>query len=323
MSLGKTSTLSAILLSVAFTATNGFCRDEKFENSFRENASIKADLPASVHRFYSDGQASLRCGLISGEGTQSPNVQEQVNVIRTTLTRFPAGARIVSDLKTSGTALCFEGSHIGDANVTETREAEYRRDQNLMRFSQVDLPKIIHEWKHKNDNLDFNGFTLKPRDAAILYRVSECGAYAFEAMTVFDAAQAGVILSSGVDPTHIENNSQKLYAQSILSGQGQEKAWRNTFDECFNYSLKHVYSAAIINAYSKAVDYPPLRNNPNFGRATISNEELMRVALPPGWSIEVFDRTGGNKILSNNRYSDFLSFQELQLRDLQIKIDNP
>ncbi len=273
-------------------------------------------LPAAVQNFYMDGQAAQRCATIDGQGTTSPIVADSVREISTTLNRFPLGHAAVLDLKKSGTVLCFESGPIADNVQGVVRHAEYLRERNMFRVTDADPWQVMHEWKHKKDDINFNNFFYTPRSAVLMLRFSEAGAYTFEAMARHEAQTYGVSVPPYPAGSHI-NQVERAYAATLGRGGTKEQAWRAAFDTTFNIGMLSGYTDHVLGAYQQAVTFAPISQNPNFAKTVVSDEALIKVALPPGWGVEAFRRTGNSEVTKDLTYVGNNLSQEEQLQNLE------
>lgn len=278
-------------------------------------------LPTAVQNFYLDGRASERCSTIDGQGTTSSSVTETVEEIRTTLGRFPLGHAAVLDLRRSGTILCFESSGIPDIATGAQRNAEYRRDLNMLRSTDSDPWRVIHEWKHKWDDIDFNSFHYSPRSAILALRFAEAGAYSFEVMSRQEARSYGVAVSPYPSGSPLDQ-VERAYVETLSRGGTKEQAWRSAFETTFNNGMLSGYTETVLSAYERAVNYAPLRQSPNFARTSVSDEGLITYALPPGWTLESFRRTGSTAVSSDFHYSGNTLNQEERLQTLERALEN-
>ncbi len=272
-------------------------------------------LPAAVQNFYLDGQAAQRCSTIDGEGTTSSTVARTVKEISTTLSRFPLGHAAVLDLQKSGTILCFESSSIPDMAPGVERHAEYRRDLNMLRLTDADPWRVIHEWKHKNDDINFNNFFYTPRSAILVLRFAEAGAYTYEVMARNEARSYGVQV--GPYPAGQLEQLERVYTEALTRGGTKEQAWRAAFETSFNNGMLGSYTENVLGAYEQAISYTPISQNPNFARTTVSNDGLITIALPPGWGLEAFRRTGTADVSRDIRYVGNTLSQEERLQSLE------
>lgn len=273
-------------------------------------------LPMAVQNFYLDGRASERCSTIDGQGTTSSTVIETVEEIRTTLGRFPLGHAAVLDLRQSGTILCFESSAIPDSATGAQRNAEYRRDLNMLRSTDSDPWRVMHEWKHKSDDINFNNFHYTPRSAILALRFAEAGAYSFEVMSRQEARSYGVAVNPYPSGSPLDQ-VERAYVETLSRGGTKEQAWRSAFETTFNNGMLNGYTENVLSAYEQAVNYAPLSQDPNFARTSVSDEGLITYALPPGWTLESFRRTGSAGISSDLRYTGNTLNQEERLQTLE------
>ncbi len=282
------------------------------------DTSHNVELPAGVVHFYRPNNAYQYCTFIDGSTESSGDVLAKADSLRTTLERFPIGQTIVRDLDGSETVLCFEDGPI-PGNNGFSRDAEYRYDQDMMRFGILDAGDAVHEWKHKHDSINFNTFHYTPEAASLLLRFTECGAFAYEVMADNEAAAYGVQLSPE-DESDIKTRMDNEFKRALANGEGIEQAWRNAFDSCFEHGLMSVFSGSVISAYEQAIEIDRFRRDPEFGSQGVSEEFLIQVALPPGWDASVFDQTGTTNIYGNIDYTGHSRNQFDRLEDLHERL---
>ena len=280
----------------------------------------RSDLPSGVVNFYRPNDAYDYCTFIDGSTNSSEDVLDKADSLRTTLERFPIGQSVVRDLDSSKTTLCFEDGPIPGSNGL-SRDAEYRFDQDMMRFGILDAGDAVHEWKHKHDSIDFNTFHYTPETASLLLRFTECGAFAYEVMADNEAAKYGVQLSP-VDESSIKMQMDERFKRALADGESEEQAWRDSFEECYDHGLMNVFSGSVISAYEQAINISRYRRDPEFGSKDVSEEFLMQVALPPGWDISVFEETGDANIYGNINYTRYSRDQYERLEDLREELSN-
>ena len=307
----RNTLLSCIFAFSATAASESYALDQG-QNDINpdETAALSQQSP-------SGGEKSEYCTYIDGGGEIPDRISKKLTIIQTKLNRFPSGQTIYDDMEESDTILCFDDEKIKGQNIDKTRKAEYQREKNLMRLvtSETDVSDIVHEWKHKYDDIDFNSFKYNPHSATMLLRFAECGAYTFEAKTQYETKKYGVNINSADNDNNFEKRVSGVYEKTIKAGGSQEQAWRNGFDECFSIVMKDdIYTDIVLTAYEKALNNSYIRSNPNFAKTGITEEFLIHVALPPGWSVEAFSQTGESDILSNAKYAgyDRDDFERLQ-----------
>lgn len=274
----------------------------------------------SVHNYYLDDGRTADCVLIDGRGADSRRVSRAIGEMRSTLTRFPLGLAAVTDMDSSRTAICYTDGGMRDTVNGVTHDAEYKHRSNLILFSGNDPGHLMHEWKHKHDGIDFDSFEMTPYHAVLTLRFAEAGAYAFEAMARHDARVSGASLPAPAAGSMM-NELVNIYDNTLTRGGTQEQAWRNTFDATFRYNLKDIQTNNVLSAYQQAIALPEIRNREGFAQKTVSQNFLMQVALPPGWDVGVFERTGGNLVLGDVRYVTYQVQDAERLRGIQAELD--
>ncbi|MCB1839623.1 MAG: hypothetical protein KDI61_05105 [Alphaproteobacteria bacterium] len=276
-------------------------------------------LPAAVQNFYLDGSAAQHCATVDGRGTTSTDVQRDARILRTTLNLFPMGHAAVIDLEQSGTVLCFENQTFSDASGTVVRNAEFRREMNMFRLTRPDVGQIMHEWKHKHDDIDFNSFEYTPRSAIMLLRVAEGGAYAYEVMARYEARRQGIFVPNYPEHSFLAK-IENAFHDTLRNGGTIEEAWRSAFDASFNSSVADSYTDNVLAAYEQASNLPGYRLRDGFASVNVTDDVLMRVALPPGWGTETFTRTGSSTLLTNAFYNGTQLRQQVRLERLETEL---
>lgn len=316
----KKQGLREAVLAGVFTLSTGM-------PAFADDAlKTEPEIPATVRNFYIGDFYATSCTFIDGSGTTSPALKARMQGLRGFMEQYPIGRMIVNDLKKERILLCFEDKILSPDGKSE-QGAVYEPKENFIRFS---LPHSIpqeklaanlaHEWDHKNDRIMFADFTYRPWDASTLYRFSECGAFAFQAMAMHEAKKAGVakndFFENGSLVWNVYNAYERGLKANVEGNNGQERAWRGALDACFAAPFKFKNTDMMTEVYRLALSYPIARKS-DFAMQRVTNSMLDEVVCPAGAEEGILRRTGNGDVVSSAFYAGVRPDQAEKLKKLE------
>lgn len=291
--------------------------------AFSADSETKPEIPQPIKNYYVGDFAATACAFIDGKGTKSQDLKVRMQGLRGFMAQYSLGRMILKDLKKERIPLCFEDK-ISTAEGVGEQEAVYQPKENFIRFLKAKnatdeslAMNLAHEWDHKNDRIEFEKFTYHPRDAGILYRFSECGAFAFQVMAMYEAKEVGIAKNDFFQAGSLVDKVYRAYENGMkTAGHGQEKAWRGALDTCFEASFKYDNTDMMTSAYRLAMDYP-ISRKADFATQRITSNMLDEVVCPAGWDEGVLRRTGNGSVLSSPLYVDVRPDQAESLNKLE------